>query len=1280
MFVTVEVHISEGTILDYNYETLLDERFQMLCQSLLVQEYEGVQCFPVGMPDGGRDATASDDFGPNGLVFQVKFCRHPEELKDPVKWVIDAIDGELDKIDQLINRGATKYILITNVRATSHLDSGRIDKVQRYLNTSVSVTSQCWWREDLDRRLDNNYSLKLRYPTLLSGIDLLRVVWEATGVGEERERRQSALNAYFADQYDEDAKIRFKQAELLPSPLFDLYIDVPMRPAVLRHKNFRHPYDYFYFAASERLLNHKVTEYQREWDGSTVRRSGSLVEEIPRATVMLGGAARTVGVGASDLLLDDAFLAEAPRIVLEGAPGQGKSTLAQYLAQIQRARILQRNDIPRSIPASHRSSPIMLPFKLELRDLASWLRGIDPWASHGKKAHHDKSASLEGALAAHIEKFSGGVPFDVGDFLKVVRSSPVLLILDALDEVADLDDRRQVVDEVDAAVLRLDQQAFSLRVLVTSRPTAIAGSPTLASDKFVQYTLAAIHEDIALDYAAKWARVRHLNQKDTRALQNTLQQKISAPHMAELAKNTMQLSILLSLIYLRGASLPDKRTELYDTYIDVFFSRESEKNEFVRNNRDMLLDIHLYLGFYLHAQAERNKDTGRIPTKQLEEVLLSYLKSENRPTEIVTELLTGVLERIVALVSRVQGTYEFEVQPLREYFAARYLYNTAPYSPQGRERRGTKPDRFEALAPNPYWLNVTRFFAGCFSKGELLDLAERICDLIKSERFKYSYYPRNLALSLLRDWVFAQSPRATTRLIEGIYDKQGLRWACAMVNDRAYAESAVSHRLSTNAGQRDLLDLVWPYITSEPATERRHGLCRLLSIQRYGRELLDLWKSELNNNSGSRRADWLKVGGNLGVLHQLTGQEVLDVLDLGNIEGREERLKAFSLGNGNFDLLSGEIAMTAMRAILNGEEVSGSGVAVSGYAGALTFYLNPVFWAIFGLRNGHIYRYTGASGRWDKSDNDLQHAQFGQAIHAIIEIIKSPTEPINRSLHTWNRVCDLLRSTVGKTLTEVELAVMSAGIKSASERGAGADALFNDDYPLPARVRNARRRASQLTWWEDQAHGISDEADACLWILSLLTWATPEVIAELVKTIDRHFTPLPAAMRDGLFVAATRAAAYAPNSRAKLKREVNVELVSDSTIALLIGRLPLHQMPLALMRLGRNASCAPAALSCIHYLTYNSSGRTGLSLSDEIELAKKCHAAEGLSVRVYALPRPWAPDTPSKRGSEWAQAVADDVWNLPDEWVSRAFLISLQKVPRAQAVLKIADRDQWFVE
>ena len=61
----------------YQYEQLNGESFQQLSQSLLVKEFPGIQCLPVGQPDGGRDAIArlyeATDESTGFILYQVKF-------------------------------------------------------------------------------------------------------------------------------------------------------------------------------------------------------------------------------------------------------------------------------------------------------------------------------------------------------------------------------------------------------------------------------------------------------------------------------------------------------------------------------------------------------------------------------------------------------------------------------------------------------------------------------------------------------------------------------------------------------------------------------------------------------------------------------------------------------------------------------------------------------------------------------------------------------------------------------------------------------------------------------------------------------------------------------------------------------------------------------------------------------------------------------------------------------------------------------------------------------
>ncbi|MDQ2743979.1 MAG: hypothetical protein M3Z66_17015, partial [Chloroflexota bacterium] len=126
---------------------------------------------------------------------------------------------------------------------------------------------------------------------------------------------------------------------------------------------------------------------------------------------------------------------------------------------------------------------------------------------------------------------------------------------------------------------------------------------------------------------------------------------------------------------------------------------------------------------------------------------------EGHDPGLADQLFEGMVERVVALVSRVEGTYEFEVQPLREYFVARHLYETAPYVPPGATSDATLPDRFDALIRNGYWLNVARFMAGCYNKGELASLVAALRSLCDDRVHGATRRPRELARMFLADWV-----------------------------------------------------------------------------------------------------------------------------------------------------------------------------------------------------------------------------------------------------------------------------------------------------------------------------------------------------------------------------------------------------------------------------------------------------------------------------------------------------------------------------------------------
>jgi hypothetical protein len=781
----------------YLYENLTPETFQQFCQALLATVFPDVQCFPVAQPDGGRDALLLNQMyslqgaakGEGFNVFQVKFVRNPATEKEPHKWLVGVLQDEAPKLAKLIPDGAKNYYLLTNLTGTAHPGAGSIDQVQKLLTDNLTIPAMCWWRDDLDRRLDSSWALKWSYPSLMKGDDILITILQS-GIAERASERQSAIRSYLADQYKDDEEVRFKQVEL-QNKLLDLFIDIPISMRSSSDEMIRT------IAGADSLYDEArpvaISEVYVVSEGYVA----STPSSRHRATRSKEGAATALLTARSHVLL---------RAVIEGAPGQGKSTISQYLCQVHRMRILNKSEDLSKISATHRESPLRIPFKVDLRDLALWFARRNPFSSGQALADGDQWVkSLESFLAAQVRHHSGGLDFSVGDLHAIAKVSAILIVLDGFDEVADIAARRIVVDEILKAVNRLETTTASLQVVITSRPAAFSNSPGFPEDVFSHFHLQAVTRNQIDEYAGKWMNARKLVGRSRVEFTSILSEKLSQPHLRDLARNPMQLAILLSLIHTRGSSLPDKRTALYDNYMELFFSRESEKSLVVREHRDLLINLHQYLGWRLHTDAELGSATllgasrGSVTAAQLHQLVSEYLKREGHDPTIAEVLFTGMVERVVALVSRVEGTYEFEVQPLREYFAARFLYETAPYSPPGDERRGTKPERFDAIARNFYWLNVTRFLAGCFSKGELASLVDSLEVLADSDGYRLITYPRSLAVMLLTDWVFAQQPKSVAKVVSFILEDRNFRLLLAARTER------VARILPERSGRNELI-------------------------------------------------------------------------------------------------------------------------------------------------------------------------------------------------------------------------------------------------------------------------------------------------------------------------------------------------------------------------------------------------------------------------------------------------------------------------------------------
>lgn len=556
------------------------------------------------------------------------------------------------------------------------------------------------------------------------------------------------------------------------------------------------------------------------------------------------------------------------------------------------------------------------------------------------------------------------------------------------------------------------------------------------------------------------------------------------PHLRDLAKSPMQLAILISLLNTRGESLPNKRTSLYDSYIELFFNREAEKNTLIRDKRDLIIDIHQYLAWILHSETERYKNSGRVEITILKERVKEYLEQEGHDITIADSLFTVMKERVCALVSRVQGTFEFEVQPLREYFCAKYLYNTSPYSPVGQDRTGTKPERFEALARNLYWHNVVRFFAGCFDRGELPMLIQKMNELQDDELLKYTNYPRTLTAQLLSDWVFTQYPKLLKSVIKIITDGLNIR---NILNQERYINSSDTISLPLECGRYELFDECFEQLKTLPPFDYALELINIILNNQIN--TTERWMEYCSEFENENLTTWIEYGYHLQVLYKVNRDFLAKFIKVKSPEFNK-RIQ-FLIHSNKLDIIDSNSAIkdAVCNGILDGELFfltrrnrnhiySTLSFLHHSYTllGIITTKHSAASFKSFISTRFHYYPPDemgelpfNISKTHTKGDKKLQ--EFFKLIEETLSI---DITTWSNSISPWDSLVESSRNVFGEKWGQKIVAVISAGIKSQYEKYSDHDNLDDSTKSLCKRVRNARLKSGNVKWWKKQIDKSTD--------------------------------------------------------------------------------------------------------------------------------------------------------------------------------------------------------------
>ena len=1036
----------------YLYERLGDHDFQQLVGALLTLRFPGFRPLPLRQADGGRDGV--DLAG--RLVYQVKWSAKGHE-KDPVAWLDAAIRGESDKIRRCAKEGAHGYVLVTNVASTGKAKTGTFDRLNVKLDEysrEFELEMSCLWREGLNPMVDSAPSeTKWAYADMLAGWDLIRyLVDEHAGTARDSGLRE-LVRKVAAAQWNEDERIKFSQVELDRERLADLFVDVP---------------------AVRISIPGRATP-------------------IFRGAAALGGAAAYVS-GKSPY----------PFTLVRGAPGQGKSTLSQFVCQASRTAFLPGRAPAVSDPPG--DGEPRFPVRFDLGDYAAWIEGYDVFdksdATQMRKGKRRPAAqaTVESFLAELMTHASGRGTISQAEVQDLFDRLPSLIVLDGLDEVGNARDRRRVVREIDLFCARGKSYAVEPRVIVTTRPNS-AGLPEPSSDIFEVISLSPLDAALRDQYLRKWCFVHNVRGSDGRTLRRNFTEKIREPYIGELAGNPMQLTILLYLLRQHGDATPSQRTELYDAYMSLLLAREANKHpESVRKHRADLMEIIPFLGWYLQSRAEEDGHSGRMAYAEVAAAMKHFQRTYGKPEDVVDELFEAATDRLWALTSKEEGTFEFEVLSLREYFAARYLYR---YAGEG-DQRFDRTTVLRELLRRPYWLNTVRFYGGNAAGFDIYALEAGIRHELAENR---SRHVRVAAWSLVTDGVFSSRPLEAAAIVDALTDDLGI---CHLV-------PALDDHEVTPLPEASHANLAWERITTaitaRPDDPQNHSRVRALrELLGLGEKFASWWAERLGEAAGTiTEAAWLAIGARCEVA---AGRKTA-VPALSGEDGLRAQL---ILNTGLSPDVGTPLEGQLVRAVLEGQ--CSQTTSVSSVPAQIAVALNPAeFYAVESVSSAFRYIWSAPDQR---SQAIQQLRKAGSPYAEIAGLRRFKKGEKGSTFPVANAAAALLRH-AGRCWLATEIAVIGAAspLRNGYTRAPGTEALGPASHPATL-IEQTRVNKANPSWWRERLPAGEDGLGSAEWALALWAIADGPVIDELFSELAQAIGQTPAPLQRAVKISARR--------------------------------------------------------------------------------------------------------------------------------------------------------------
>jgi hypothetical protein len=660
--------------------------FENLTQAIASAEFGPfVTLFGPG-PDGGREATfertslitgaSSNDW--NGLgVLQAKYKETPASPREEATWLISEIRKEFKHWRTSPNRtNPPDFILFaTNVTLSAVPRTGGVDRVSKVIGEEcrrLGVSGWAVWHsENIHRFLEIHDGIRTAYSAWILPGDILSAIYKTLNNGQVNVPK--AMQSFLARELVKDRYANLDQAGAADDrtiPLASVFVDLPIG-----------------------MRNENGQEY-----------------EAKCLQTLIATCDRKHSAEELDNLEDGRNHVSPNRIVLVGGPGQGKSTVSQFVCQLYRAKLVKDTTSMRNPDV--RSTVTQIAEEAEKEDLSPKARRWPiqiPLTRLADQLAKGKCRNLLDYIAQRVSE-TGSITVSAADVKDWLSVFPWLLILDGLDEVPGSSNRTQVLEHVNNFQIEADECNADLVIVATTRPQGYTDE--FSPKHFKHYSLIPLQTENALGYGLKLARARYGASADrVPILMSRLEQAAAESSTAHLMTTPLQVTIMAVLLD-RVGKAPKDRYTLFADYYRVIYERELEKEGSASNLlRDHTADInaiHADVGLMLQTRSERSGETeSRLTISELNVIIKDRLAEEGHSGDRLAQLTDAIskaaTDRLVFLVPSREAQVSFEIRSLQEFWAADALMNC------GEEKI---PARLREMSVSSHWRNVLLFALG----------------------------------------------------------------------------------------------------------------------------------------------------------------------------------------------------------------------------------------------------------------------------------------------------------------------------------------------------------------------------------------------------------------------------------------------------------------------------------------------------------------------------------------------------------------------------------------